>query len=825
MATFPSVLQLEDLDGSNGFTFTASGSLQNSFLGFAVADIGDINNDGIDDVAIGASNVTPGTDRSTLNAGATFVIFGSSSGFTADLDPSSLDGSNGFVVEGVGVADFIGAAVSSAGDINNDGIDDFAIGAPSFDFGNRFDAGRSYVVFGRSAGFETRFSVADIDGSNGFTIDGIGRPGELIFSDQSGSSISSAGDVNGDGIDDLILSAPLADGVDNSEGEVGESYVLFGRSGGFGTNLQLSDLNGSNGFKITGIDEDDFSGSTVSGAGDINGDGFSDLLIGAPGAEQDTRLNVGESYVVFGKGTGFAANLNLADLDGSNGFVLKGIDAFDGAGTSVSGVGDVNGDGLDDILIGAPEADPGGLSGNLAGESYVVYGSRASFGAELELASLDGRNGFVINGNVSVGQSGEAVSGAGDVNGDGIADLLIGAPSVGTPGEIYVVFGRVGGFGPSLEIADLNGSNGFTIDGALGDDSAGISVSSAGDVNADGIDDIAIGSSFFSLNENRRSYIVFGQGEGVVTPDTPLVTISASDAEAGEPDDDGGFTVTRTGATTETLTVTLTVGGTAEGGVDYEAIATTLTIPAGADAAEIPVSVVDDTLVEGTETVTVTLADDDAYDLGEDITASVNITSEDTDTPSEFNFIIGTPGVNPLFGGEERDFIIGTEEANEIFANGNDDIILGDPDNTAGGDDTIFADVGNDLVLAGLGNDLVFGGEGNDTIFGGGGDDLIFGGGGNDILFGNAPVGEAAEAEAGQDIFAVGSDEGTDIVADFEVGIDAIALLNNLSFEQLYIVQSNQDTVIGAFSDSEPLAILLNVNAESLTPEAFLSFA
>jgi hypothetical protein len=181
--------------------------------------------------------------------------------------------------------------------------------------------------------------LSSLDGGIGFRLDG------AATNDKSGHSVASAGDVNGDGFADLIIGAPGADPYNS-----GTSYVMFGKASGFTAKIDLSSLNGSNGFRLDGVSAGDFSGQSVAGAGDVNGDGFADVIVGAATAGVNYS---GASYVVFGKATGFAASIDLSTLDGSNGFRLDGVAAYDQIGRSVATAGDVNGDGFGDLIVGA----------------------------------------------------------------------------------------------------------------------------------------------------------------------------------------------------------------------------------------------------------------------------------------------------------------------------------------------------------------------------------------------------------------------------------------------------------------------------------------
>ncbi|MBE9006066.1 FG-GAP repeat protein [Fortiea sp. LEGE XX443] len=785
-----SVFNLSELNGSNGFVINGIDEFDSS--GYSVSSAGDINGDGIDDLIIGARGADP---NGQYDAGESYVVFGSSSGFEVSFNLSSLNGSNGFVINGIDEFDSSGYSVSSAGDINGDGIDDLIIGAFLADPNGQYDAGESYVVFGSSSGFGTSLNLSDLDGSNGFVINGVDA------GDRSGISVSSAGDINGDGIDDLIIGAKGAD--PNGRSSAGESYVVFGSSSGFEASLNLSSLDGSNGFVINGINAGDRSGTSVSSAGDINGDGIDDLIIGAFFADPNGQYDAGESYVVFGSSSGFGTSLNLSSLDGSNGFVINGVDQYDSSGISVSSAGDINGDGIDDLIIGARYADPNGRSS--AGESYVVFGSSSGFEASLNLSSLDGSNGFVINGINADDYSGISVSSAGDINGDGIDDLIIGAKGADPngqsfAGESYVVFGSSSGFGASLNLSFLNGSNGFVINGVDQYDSSGISVSSAGDINGDGIDDLIIGADRSDPNGQSfagESYVVFGFANAVTTTtnEDSAVNILASNIlrryqdidgdtlsissftnptngtltfnDNGTPDnpsddyfiytpnpdfngaDDFAFIVSDRNGGSVTVTFNLNVQPVNDAPVAVNdnlttAFNTAVTIPVStllANDSDIDSSSFSITGVSDATNGTVVLNDNGTQDNSADDFIVFTPTTDFTGN-ANFNYTISdrsltsTTTVAIAVGAN----ITGTNQNNTLSGTAGDDTISG-----GNGKDTITGGAGNDTISGGNGNDTIFGDEGddtisggnnNDTITGGAGNDTISGGNGNDTLFG-----------------------------------------------------------------------------------------
>ena len=279
--------------------------------------------------------------------------------------------------------------------------------------------------------------------------------------------------------------------------------------------FDVSNLNGKNGFTISGLKAKDFLGSSVSRAGDINGDGKADIIIGAPRvdhAEPDVALGKGEAYVIFGSSS-FQSSFDLSKLDGNNGFAINGLNQ-DMLGYSVSGAGDVNGDGKADIIIGAPYSSFNSLTN--AGQAYVIFGS-SSFQSSFNLSNLNGNNGFVVNGLTSGDMLGASVGIGGDVNGDGKADIIIGANHASPngsnmSGQAYVIFGS-SSFQSPFNLNSINGNNGFVVNGLLSGDMLGASVGIGGDVNDDKKADIIIGADHASPNNSNttgQAYVIFG---------------------------------------------------------------------------------------------------------------------------------------------------------------------------------------------------------------------------------------------------------------------------------------------------------------------------
>jgi hypothetical protein len=622
----PNPFQLSTLPGGNGstgmaFNGAASNTMDGESSGYSVAKAGDVNGDGLDDLLISATHAS----SSVSHSGRTYLVFGTIGGTPGSLDLSTLNGSNGYMLNGVAEGDYSGESVSGAGDVNGDGFADLLIGS-TFASPNGMDSGQSYLVFGGPANLaaldtagstaaDGRINLADLNGTTGFLLNGVAAI------DNSGVSVSGAGDVNGDGFADLLIGAYLAS---PNALHSGQAYLVFGGQANLAAldtaastaadgRINLSALNGTTGYKLNGQAWQDHLGRSVSGAGDVNGDGFADLLIGASSASPNGDSS-GQTYVIFGGPTNLAAldtaastaadgQINIAALNGTTGFVLNGVSENDASGTSVSGAGDVNGDGFADLLIGAPNSAANGTN---AGQSYLVFGGPTNLAAldtaastaadgRINLSALNGTTGFVLNGGAEYDYSGKSVSGAGDVNGDGFADLLIGARGAGpndnfASGQSYVVFGGQTNLASldtaastaadgRIELAALNGSTGFALNGVQGYDGSGSAVSGAGDVNGDGFADLLIAAPFASPNgdSSGQTYLVFGGNFtssvthlGTASADTLTGNASANVMNGGRGNDtlvgNGGADLLTGGAGDDVLAVSSTAFARVDGG-------------------------------------------------------------------------------------------------------------------------------------------------------------------------------------------------------------------------------------------------------------------
>lgn len=496
--------------------WVVEGGEEGARMGWSVSGAGDVNGDGYGDVILGA----PFLGNGQSEEGMAFVYHGSAAGLS--LSPA-------WTQESDQIGAHMGWSVSAAGDLNGDGYADVIVGAPDYTLAGRVSQGRVYVTYGSASGIagaswisfgglfftEARFGVSvasagDVNGdgysdviigargaSGGGRVTvfqggatGLGSTTAANWSTVSvqagadhGASVSSAGDVNGDGYSDIVLGAPL---YDNGETDEGVAFVHHGGTQGLasfaGWSATLSNGAGGSVVSAGDVNGDGYNdvivgslgnggwvrvfhgsavglpatanwtstaggyfGHSVSSAGDVNGDGYSDVLVGRHGS--------GQVYVFHGSPSGLSF---IPDR------ILSGGGDF---GFSVSTAGDVNGDGYSDVVVGKPGA----------GEAYVFHGSSAGLSTTANLVLSFG------------GDFGYSVAFAGDVNGDGYDDVVFGAPQQGVGGAAYVFHGSATGLenSPAWQRAGSGGQQ------------LGYSVSTAGDVNGDGVSDVIIGSPMY----------------------------------------------------------------------------------------------------------------------------------------------------------------------------------------------------------------------------------------------------------------------------------------------------------------------------------------
>ena len=461
---------VQDLAISNGLTISGDSSQSDGYSGTGghVASAGDFNGDGLADVLV-ASRVTS----------ESFLIFGSKTATGDEILLTDVDGTSGVALRGVG------SYGEGVGDFNGDGIDDIG-----------FSGGQ--VVFGTTKPLPPVVDLAILDGTNGVQLKGA-------------VSVTRGGDLNNDGVADVLARG--------SGPGMTDALVIFGAAGDWPAEFDASNLDGKNGFGLNGVNEEDEAGAALSDAGDFNGDGIDDLIIGAPGVDAEPSLyyydnqDVGESYVVFGTAEERAPIVSLADLNGDNGLVIKAsVDPVAGysdvhAGWKVSAAGDMNADGHDDVLIAA-RGDR--YSGYVYSKFYVVFGVDSGISA-IDARELDGSDGFTVRTSDPAYSIAESPSDVGDFNGDGIDDIVVGRGSFYEPtGSANIIFGRQDGFPANLE----GGGKGRFIS-SLESDNLGSSVAGIGDFNGDGLNDVILGApngydnSYYGTAIGK-SYVIFG---------------------------------------------------------------------------------------------------------------------------------------------------------------------------------------------------------------------------------------------------------------------------------------------------------------------------
>ncbi|MBK7949267.1 MAG: FG-GAP repeat protein [Deltaproteobacteria bacterium] len=471
----------------NGTPATAHAQLEsdqvNASLGFSVSSAGDVNGDGYADVVVGA----PGYDRlqTNSNEGEAFVFHGSSTGLT-DGNPLTADGTvlDPMFLPGPPGAAF-GSSVASAGDLNGDGFGDLIVGARSyFPNGLLVDEGAFIVVSGGASGIHpfNRYRLVESNQAGA----------------RMGNSVASAGDVDGDGFDDLIVGAELWDGGQSDEGA---AFVYHG--GAFWFDQSEFPLDRRSRFEADQVDAE--LGWSVASAGDVNGDGYGDVIVGAPAFDAG-EVDEGAAFLFLGPVTlGLALEPATPVLTAHARFESNQI--FARMGESVASAGDYNGDGYGDVVVGAPFYDFG--PGD-EGYAFLYLGSPAGMGngdpdsAAVRFESVQ-----------SLARMGSMVASAGDVNGDGYGDVIVGAPFYDSgesdEGAAFVYHG-----GPPLSDRNPTSSNG-RLESDQVSARMGASVGSAGDVNGDGYGDVIVGAPRFDFGftDEGAAFVFLGSPTGI----------------------------------------------------------------------------------------------------------------------------------------------------------------------------------------------------------------------------------------------------------------------------------------------------------------------
>jgi hypothetical protein len=444
--------------------FTATGEATDDELGRSVGTAGDVNGDGYADVIIGAFRYNSYTGRAYLYRGGA----------------GALSAAPAFTANGEGRGDFFGYSVGTAGDVDGDGYADVIVGASNY----KSDTGRVYVYRGGPGGL----SAAPVWTATG-----------AAAGDSFGESVGTAGDVDGDGYADVII------GASRYNSSTGRAYVYRGGAGG---------LSAAPVWTASGEAAGNYFGQSVGTAGDVDGDGYADVIVGA----YRYNSNTGRAYVYRGG----AGGLSAAPV-----FTANGEAVGDYFGDSVGTAGDVDGDGYADVIIGAYHYNSG------TGRAYVYRGGAGGLSATPVFTTTGEATGHGFG--YSVGTAGDAYGG------DGYADVIVGAYGYNSlTGRVYVYRGGAGG---------LSATPVFTAIGEWMDDGFGFSVGTAGDVDGDGYADVIIGAWGYSMgyrDYTGRAYVYRGGAGGLSV--TPVFTATGEHTDnrfgisvgaAGDVDGDG----------------------------------------------------------------------------------------------------------------------------------------------------------------------------------------------------------------------------------------------------------------------------------------------
>lgn len=425
-----------------------------AMMGFAVAGAGDVDGDGFSDVMAGARLYSNGQALE----GAAFVFKGSPAYGVVTANPT--------IIEGNQVDARLGHALSPAGDVNGDGFSDIALGAYQYDKGSS-NEGVVMIHYGSAIGINT-------------------VPSLILESDQTeaqfGISVACAGDVNGDGYPELIVGSRYFDKGQNNEGA---AFIYQGSKDGLSA-TPVSTLESDQG--------DAWLGSAVAPAGDVNGDGFSDVLVGSYAFDHGQK-DEGSVFVGYGGGNSIKESV-VTTLE-----INQPLSQF---GWSVAGAGDVNGDGFGDVIVSAHNYDNGE---SYEGAAFIFHGSSQGLGSVPNL---------VLESNQQLASLG-MVSSAGDVNGDGFTDVIIGIPLYDNgalnTGKVWIYYGSILGLGQGNLIQT-------TLLGTQKDANFGGAVSSAGDINRDGFSDILVSEPGYDLSDwehsdEGRVWAYYGSEDGI----------------------------------------------------------------------------------------------------------------------------------------------------------------------------------------------------------------------------------------------------------------------------------------------------------------------